>query len=98
MKKSEKVKGKEAAKARKKLRVRYGLLVAAGIIVIAVLWFVMFNPSVARTGDVVAVYYSGTLDDGTVFDSNLNASPLSFTLGGGMVECDGIQAGLQIGR
>ncbi len=48
MKKSEKVKGKEAAEARKKLQVRYGLLVAAGIIVIAVLWFVMFNPLVAK--------------------------------------------------
>jgi peptidylprolyl isomerase len=85
MKKSEKVKGKVAAAARKKLQVRYGLLVSAGIIVIAVLWFVMFNPLVAKTGDTVAVYYTGTLDDGTVFDTNLNASPLAFTLGEGMV-------------
>jgi hypothetical protein len=50
--------------------------VAAGIIVIAVLWFVIFNPPVAKTGDIVAVYYTGTLDDGTVFDSNLNGIPL----------------------
>jgi len=85
MKKSEKIKGKEAVAARKKLQVRYGLLVAAGIIIIAVLWFVMFNPLVAKTGDTVAVYYTGTLDDGTVFDTNLNASPLAFTLGKGTV-------------
>jgi peptidylprolyl isomerase len=85
MKKSEKVKGKEAAAAQKKLQVRYGLLAAAGIIVVAVLWFVMFSSPVAKTGDTVAVYYTGTLDDGTVFDSNLNASPLAFTLGKGEV-------------
>jgi len=85
MKKSEKVKGKEAAEASKKLQVRYGLLVAAGIIIVAVLWVVMFNQLVAKPGDTVAIYYTGTLDDGTVFDTNLNASPLSFTLGSGMV-------------
>jgi peptidylprolyl isomerase len=85
MKKSEKIKGKEAAAARKKLQVRYGLLVAAGIIVVAILWFVMFNPLVAKTGDTISVYYTGTLDDGTVFDSNLNGTPLSFTMGNGMV-------------
>ena len=59
MKKSEKIKGKEAVAARKKLQVRYGLLVAAGIIIIAVLWFVMFNPPVAKTGDTVAIYMQG---------------------------------------
>jgi peptidylprolyl isomerase len=85
MKKSEKIKGKEAVAARKKLQVRYGLLVAAGIIIIAVLWFVMFNPLVAKTGDTVAVYYTGTLDDGTVFDTNLHGTPLAFTLGEGAV-------------
>ena len=76
MKKSEKIKGKEAAASRKKLQVRYGILVAAGIIIIVVLGYVMFNPSVAETGDTVSVYYTGTLDDGTVFDTNVISSPL----------------------
>jgi peptidylprolyl isomerase len=85
MKKSEKIKGKEAASARRKLQVRYGILVAVGIIIVAVLGFVMFNPAVAKTGDTVSVYYTGTLDDGTIFDTNMNATPLAFTLGKGMV-------------
>jgi peptidylprolyl isomerase len=84
MKKSEKIKGKEAAATRKKLQVRYGILLVVIIVIVAVLGFVMFNPFVAKNGDTVSVYYTGTLDDGTVFDSNVNSSPLSFTLGNGM--------------
>jgi peptidylprolyl isomerase len=41
--------------------------------------------TVAKTGDTVFVYYVGTLDDGTLFDTNVNATPLEFTLGNGMV-------------
>lgn len=85
MKKSEKIKGKEAVAARKKKQVRYGILVIAGIIIIAILGFVIFNPYVAKVGDTVTVYYTGTLDDGSVFDTNVNATPLVFTLGKGMV-------------
>ncbi|MFA5346913.1 MAG: peptidylprolyl isomerase [Methanoregula sp.] len=84
MKKSEKIKGKEAAAARKKLQVRYGILVVVIVVIVAVLAYVMFNPFVAKTGDTVSVYYTGTLDDGTIFDTNVNASPLSFKLGNGM--------------
>jgi peptidylprolyl isomerase len=85
MKKSEKIKGKEAAAARKKLQFRYGILVAGGIIIVAVLGFVIFNPFVAKTGDTVSVYYTGTLDDGTIFDTNENGTPLAFSLGKGTV-------------
>ncbi len=85
MKKSEKIKGKEAAAARKNLKLRYGILAAIGIVIVAVLGFMMFNPFVAKTGDTVSVYYTGTLDNGTVFDTNVNATPLTFTLGKGMV-------------
>ena len=67
----------------KKLQVRYSLLVAARIIIIAILGFEMFNPLIAKTGDTVSVYYTGTLDNGTVFDTNVNATPLTFTLGKG---------------
>jgi peptidylprolyl isomerase len=85
MKKSEKIKGKEAVAARKKKQVQYGIIAAAGIILVAVLGFVLFNPFVAKTGDTVHVFYTGTLDDGTVFDTNVNATPLAFTIGKGMV-------------
>jgi len=85
MKKSEKIKGKEAVASRKKKQVQYGIIAAAGIILIALTWFAMFNPVVAKAGDTVNVFYTGTLDDGTVFDTNVNATPLVFTVGKGMV-------------
>ena len=43
------------------------------------------SPVVANTGDTVSVYYTGTLDDGTVFDTNVNVTPLTFILGKGTV-------------
>jgi peptidylprolyl isomerase len=41
--------------------------------------------TIAKTGNTVSVFYTGTLDDGTLFDTNVNATPLTFTLGQGMV-------------
>ena len=40
---------------------------------------------VVENGDTVGVYYTGTLDDGTEFDSNVGGDTLEFTVGEGRV-------------
>jgi len=85
MKKSEKQKGRERTDAQKRqLQLVIGGVVVA-LVVITVIGYMFFNPSGAKTGDTVSVYYTGTLDDGTVFDSNVGGTPLVFTIGQGKI-------------
>ncbi|AFL73882.1 FKBP-type peptidyl-prolyl cis-trans isomerase [Thiocystis violascens] len=39
----------------------------------------------AKLGDTVRIHYTGTLDDGTRFDSTVSHEPMEFTLGEGNV-------------
>ena len=39
----------------------------------------------AANGQTVRVHYTGTLDDGSTFDSSKDRAPLEFTVGGGQV-------------
>jgi FKBP-type peptidyl-prolyl cis-trans isomerase 2 len=41
--------------------------------------------SKVKEGDNISLHYTGTLDDGTVFDSSEGGEPLSFTVGSGQV-------------
>lgn len=41
--------------------------------------------SQAKSGDSVKIHYTGTLDDGTQFDSSAGRDPLGFELGSGQV-------------
>ena len=43
------------------------------------------NMSEAKTGDTVRIHYTGTLPDGSTFDSSAGRDPLEFTLGTGQV-------------
>lgn len=56
--------------------------------------------SQAKAGDTVRVHYSGSLDDGTVFDSSRGREPIEFTLGQGTV-IEGFElaiAGMTVGE
>ncbi len=56
-----------------------------GIILVAALLISGCGGVVAKTGNTVKVHYTGTLNDGTVFDTSVNREPLEFTIGQGQL-------------
>jgi len=48
----------------------------------------------ATSGTTVALHYTGTLSDGSVFDSSEGRDPLSFTLGEGQI-IPGLEAAVE---
>ena len=54
----------------------------------------------AKVGDTVSVHYTGTLADGSVFDSSIGREPLQFTLGDGQMIPGFEQAviGMELGK
>ncbi len=54
----------------------------------------------AQKGDTVAVHYTGTLEDGEVFDSSRERDPLEFEVGSGQVipGFDRAVEGLEVGQ
>jgi peptidylprolyl isomerase len=81
MKKSEKEKGKAAVASRNKKMKQYAVIAIVILVVIGGILFYLYNPFFAKAGDTVAIYYTGMLDNGTVIESNLDATPFVFTIG-----------------
>ncbi|MBM1219129.1 peptidylprolyl isomerase [Ponticoccus sp. SC2-23] len=54
----------------------------------------------AKAGDTVRIHYTGTLSDGTTFDSSQGRDPLEFTVGSGDIipGLDKAMPGMQVGE
>jgi peptidylprolyl isomerase len=106
MKKSEKLKGKEKVQEKaesRKRTLRIVTVVAVIIIVIAgvTAYISLYNPFVvAASGDKVSVVYTGMFENKTVFDTNTNTSPISFTVGSGQMikGFDAAVQGMKVGE
>ncbi|MBJ6372612.1 FKBP-type peptidyl-prolyl cis-trans isomerase [Sedimentitalea arenosa] len=54
----------------------------------------------AKTGDTVRIHYTGTLQDGSTFDSSEGRDPLEFEVGSGQIipGLDGALPGMEVGE
>jgi peptidylprolyl isomerase len=77
--KHERMEEKTGAKTRKTLMVAIGIIVV--VVLVSILAFYQFNPRLVAPGDNVSVYYTGMLDNGTIFDTNVHSTPLVVTVG-----------------
>lgn len=81
------------------MRIKYAVL--AGVLVLmAALVVGCAGASGAAVGDSVQVHYTGSLDDGTVFDSSEDRGPLSFVIGDGTMISgfDAAVRGMEVGE
>ena len=89
MKKSDKLKGKEkvqekAAAKKRNTKIAVAVVLVVLVIAAATAYISLYNPFVvAASGDKVSVIYTGMYENKTVFDTNVNKTPLSFTIGAG---------------
>lgn len=81
------------------------LLIITTLLIVSMLAAACGGSAVAQAGDTVKVEYTGTLDDGTEFDSSINESfghpdPLEFTIGEGqlLVAFEEAVIGLKVGE
>lgn len=81
------------------------MLIVTALLVVSMLVTACGPAAVAKDGDTVRVDYTGTLDDGTEFDSSLNESfghvePLEFTIGSGqlLVAFEEAVVGMKVGE
>lgn len=81
------------------MRIKYAVL--AGVLVLmAALVAGCAGASGAAVGDSVQVHYTGSLSDGTVFDSSEGREPLSFVIGDGTMISgfDAAVRGMEVGE
>lgn len=64
---------------------RYVVLPGIILLLSLILFTGCGSAAIAKTDDTVKVHYTGTLDDGTVFDTSVDGEPMEFTLGQGLV-------------
>jgi len=81
----------EAKRRRKSRLIAIGIGAAVVVLVVAIAVVVYFavrnegSGKVAEAGDVLSVYYTLWLEDGTQIESNVGGDPFRFTLGAGDV-------------
>ncbi len=64
---------------------RHMVLLGAILLLVVILVTGCSGTVRAKIGDTVKVHYTGTLEDGTVFDTSVEREPLAFTLGQDLV-------------
>jgi len=65
--------------------VKHWHMVLLSIILLVAMLIAGCGGTQVKTGDTIQVHYTGTLEDGTVFDTSLKREPLEFTLGQGQL-------------
>jgi FKBP-type peptidyl-prolyl cis-trans isomerase 2 len=72
-------KGKSTTTRNKTVMLAGGVLVIVAIVAVAA-YFLLTGPA-AATGNSVSVFYTGMFSNGTVFDSNVNSTPITLVIG-----------------